>query len=121
MFTETHKKNWAKQHSKLLCGTPNEQFESKMKLSLEKVSKITCTSMTITLTVYFIQMNFQVVALMAMASIEVCYNAILYSFLQSAYHLFWVCCWCTHAHVQHPSLFFNSCKVQWPKWKWSDS
>ena len=47
MFTETHKKNWAKQHSQLLRWTPNGQFESKMKLSLEGVSKITPTSLTI--------------------------------------------------------------------------
>ena len=46
MFTETHKKNWAKQHPELLCSTPNRQFESKMKLSLERVSKITPTSVT---------------------------------------------------------------------------
>ena len=46
MFTETRKKNWAQQHLELLLWTPNEQFLSKMKLSLNS-SQITPTTLTI--------------------------------------------------------------------------
>ena len=40
VLAETHKKNWAGQHSELLYWTPNGQFKSKMNLPLEKVSKL---------------------------------------------------------------------------------
>ena len=43
VLAEAHKKNWAGQHPELLCWTSNRQFESKMDLPLEKVSKITLT------------------------------------------------------------------------------
>ena len=37
----TNHKNWDQQHPELLRWTPNEQFESEMKLPLKRVSKIT--------------------------------------------------------------------------------
>ena len=46
MLTETHKKNWAGQHSELLYWTSNGQFKSKMNLPLEKVSKIPLGALT---------------------------------------------------------------------------
>ena len=46
MLTETHKKNWAGQHSELLYWTSNGQFKSKMTLPLEKVSKIPLRALT---------------------------------------------------------------------------
>ena len=46
MLTETHKKNWAGQHSELLYWTSNGQFKSKMNLPLEKVSKIPLGTLT---------------------------------------------------------------------------
>ena len=47
MLTETHKKNWAGQHSELFYWTSYGQFKSKMNLPLEKVSKIPRGAMTI--------------------------------------------------------------------------
>ena len=46
MWTETHKKNWADQHSELLYYTSNGQFKSKMNLPLEKVGKIPLGALT---------------------------------------------------------------------------
>ena len=45
-FAQTHEKNWAQKHPGLLRWTTNEQFDSKMKLPLKRVSKIICTSLT---------------------------------------------------------------------------
>ena len=49
MLVEAHKKNLTKQHSELFYLTFNGQFKSKMDLPLEKVSKITSSSLTKTL------------------------------------------------------------------------
>ena len=46
VLTETHKKNWAGQHSELLYWPSNGQFKSKMNLPLEKVSKIPLGALT---------------------------------------------------------------------------
>jgi hypothetical protein len=50
VLAEAHKKDWAGQHPELLCWTSNRQFENKMDLPLEKVSKITCSAPTIIFT-----------------------------------------------------------------------
>ena len=47
VLTETHKKNWAAQHSELFYWASYEQFKSKMNLPLEKVSKIPRGALTI--------------------------------------------------------------------------
>ena len=39
MLAGAHKKNWAKQHSELLCWASNGHFGSKIKLSLHRASK----------------------------------------------------------------------------------
>ena len=39
MFAEAHKKNWAKQYPEWLCWASNGHFKSKIKLSLDRVSK----------------------------------------------------------------------------------
>ena len=46
VLTETHKKNWAGQHSELSYWTSNGQFKSKMNLPLEKISKIPLGALT---------------------------------------------------------------------------
>ena len=46
VLTETHKKNWASQHSELLYWRSNRQFKSKMDLPLKKVSKINRGALT---------------------------------------------------------------------------
>ena len=47
MLTETHRKNWAGQHSELFYWTFYGQFKSKMSLPPEKVSKIPRGALTI--------------------------------------------------------------------------
>ena len=39
VLAETNKKNWAKQHSELLCWASNGHFGSKINLSLDRASK----------------------------------------------------------------------------------
>ena len=51
VLIEAHKKNWTKQHSELFYWTSNKQFKRKMDLPLEKVSKITSASLTITMVI----------------------------------------------------------------------
>ena len=46
VLTETHKNNWAGQHSELSYWASNGQFKSKVNLPLEKVSKIPLGALT---------------------------------------------------------------------------
>ena len=46
-YAETHKKNWAGQHSEFLYWTSNGRFKSKMNLPFENFSKIALGALTI--------------------------------------------------------------------------
>ena len=72
VLTETHKKNWAGQHSELLYWTSNGQFKSKMNLPLEKVSKIPLGALTTTVPVIFSSLARYDLTLTASDPVHVC-------------------------------------------------